>query len=260
MSISTDFLHECRGRRTWIIDVDDTLYPMSSGLHQRIKSNIVEAYSKLAKADKNLVDRVADILDQQKIFLSDASNISHADLGVAFPPIVQAVQELYENELDAYLRQFYGNDYGLICPDARLTKAFQQAHNKGIDIYFYTNGPWQHVEKVMQNLGFQADMITMMRERTFDLLDSVKRGRGKPTVESMHDFLYHFNIDPKDALFIDDDIKNLVTASKTGIKPVWAWTQDKPQPEQSDIEVSQSIQAQRIRYPGEFLEMLTANP
>lgn len=246
----------------WVLDVDDMMYRIDSGLHALIKGNIVDSFNQLSKKDKNRKDIQARFrvnLEKAGHKLGNPMDIQQAELGVAFPAIVQTVSELLPDKLPMYLDRFYGSRYDLIKPDADLVSAFDIARGKGVEIFFYTNGPSSkdasqdaHVQRVLRAVGFKTPTIDFMRRRTYDLLDSVKAGCGKPTRKSMHDFIEFSNVEPRRAFMADDGPKNLIAAADVGMQTLWTWTTTEA-PAPRDVVMAKTIGAIKTQNTGAAL-------
>lgn len=255
-------LDKLASKKNWAIDVDDCMYDIASGLHSHIKENIVRTYNAIAQNDPDkakIVQTLSDILKTQNISIKNPEEISPEDLGLAFPPIVKALDEVKHDKLFDYLNQFYGDKYERIEEDQALVKAFTIAQEKGIGVHFYTNGPsdtkqgaQSHLQKIMQQRGFSEPMIEYMRSRTYDLLMQIEDGYGKPSEISMQNFLKFSQSNPRETLMADDGPKNLKTAFDAGIATIWTWTSDQ-EPKRSDIEIANQIGAPRIRNTGAAL-------
>lgn len=266
--MNNDDLKTLAARDIWVLDVDDCLYDMACGLHGRIKSNIVNAFNDLAVNDPQagvIVIKVQDLLKAQGITPPEAGKMTGPDLGHAFPPIVKALAETYPENLSANLDRFYGDDYGLITTDSDLVQAFALAAQKGIEIYIYTNGPSSpqangngHAQRVLLQRGFDQEAVERLRPRTYDLLMSIERGRGKPDPKSMQDFISHMKIDPRRALMADDGLKNLKTAKAFGMAALWTWT-DNTEPAEQEIAAAQAMNAVRVRHTGSALLSIAQN-
>jgi len=80
--------------------------------------------------------------------------------------------------------------------------------------YIYTNGSIEHIEQIIKSLGIE-DLF----DGTFDIVEA--NYVPKPSLESYRNMVKKFNIDPKDAVFIEDIAINLEPAKKLGMKTVW---------------------------------------
>ena len=80
--------------------------------------------------------------------------------------------------------------------------------------YIYTNGSAAHIKQIIKSLGIE-DLF----DGTFDIVDA--NYVPKPSVEPCKAMVKKFNIDPKEAVFIEDIAINLEPAKKLGMKTVW---------------------------------------
>lgn len=252
-------------KSAWVLDVDDCLYDMDCGLHDFIKENIVRTFNEIAvnmPQGPVLVARLEEILATHQLSVQNSSAITPQELGVAFPPIVRAIEDIAPDEFGRYMDAFYGDRYKLIIPDPELADAFYKAQASGVDIFFYTNGPSGktpgsrlHVQKVLERQGLDADFIESARARTYDLEMATQAGRGKPTAEGMRDFLGFAGIKPGDALMADDQVKNLKTARDAGLKALWTWTTARP-PLTADADAAVQLDIPRVRHTGNALRQI----
>jgi FMN phosphatase YigB (HAD superfamily) len=227
---------ELASKGTFVFDVDDTLYRMDSGFHNGVKSRIC--------ADANATP---DIRNKAKGWLGEDRDFLPQDLGTIFPLIVMEYNRKGDQFLEAYFEKVYGNDYTEITPDPRLVNAILQLEKSGKRIVLDTSGPSSsdpskdmHVQKVLKRLGFDDAFVNRLRGNTYDLIMSVKDGAGKPTKECLDNFLKTLKVDPSDAVFFDDGVKNLETAVDAGMKGVWNWTTKTP-PDIKDVTVADSL-------------------
>lgn len=258
-------IEEFAAKSTWVLDVDDCLYDIDCGLHDFIKENIIRTFNELA-ANKSrgsaLVSRLEEILVAQNLSVKNPRNITREELGLAFPPIVRAIEDVAPGEFDRYMEAFYGDRYKLIVPDPALVDAFYKAQASDVEIFFYTNGPSGktpgsrlHVQKVLERHGFDTAFIEDTRTCTYDLQMGTHAGRGKPTVEGMQDFLNFSGIDPNCALMADDQVKNLKTARDAGLKALWTWTAARP-PLTTDMDLAGQLDIPRVRHTGNTLRQI----
>jgi phosphoglycolate phosphatase-like HAD superfamily hydrolase len=259
MQLDDQALARLAQKSEWVLDVDDCMYDIDTGLHDFIKGNIVGVFNDVARSDAQgqaIRTRLRGLVGES---VRDIANVTADELGTAFPPIVQTLAEIYPDRLFDYINRFYGDSYAQVPGCARLVEAFRVAGEKGIGIHFYTNGPSSpiagevsHLQQVMARRGFESEAIEAMRGRTYDLLMSIRAGRGKPTAEGMRDFLEFSGIDPRNAFMADDGPKNLKTAKEAGMDALWTWTSDRA-PKESDVALAETLGIPRVRDAGAAL-------
>lgn len=211
-------------RGVFVFDTDDTLYRMDSGLHDGVKARIC----KHANASQDLRARAKEWIGEDRDFRPQ-------DLGTIFPIIVMEYNRKSPQLLESYFEEVYGNDYTKVAPDPQLVEAVLKLERAGKRIVLYTNGPSSldpakdfHVQKVLKRLGFDNAFVDRLRGNSYDLVMSVMAGAGKPTKEGLDNFLRDMHVDPADAVFFDDGVKNLKTGVEAGMKGVWTWTTKTP--------------------------------
>jgi FMN phosphatase YigB (HAD superfamily) len=243
----------------WILDNDGSFYPTACGLHPIIKASIIQIYGQVAKDEPRIAKRFGEIMEEQGHKMDNPAVLTMDSLGLTFPPLVRALKEVHPERLHDYLIRFYGENYTLIPPSPEAVEAFRIAREKGVKIFFYSNGPSSpvpgemgHLQKTMRALGFDHETIEYMRPRAYDLLKSVEAGRGKPTADSLRDFLTFSRVIAKQALMADDGVHNLKTAAEQGIMPLWTHTTDDA-PDPVDTMLAKQLGALRVRDTGKAL-------
>lgn len=247
MSKDTFPLDRFASKTHWVLDVDDCLYDMSCGLHQAIKSNIVNAFNRAANTLPNGKDLRARLYDATGL-----DTVSENTLAQTFMPMSRILSDMYPEHMDTLVPEFYGNSYNVLRTDSQLVRSFMLAKMKGITVHLYTNGPTYNAEKVLKHLGVHGTLAKDIMDRCYDLLMSTAAGHGKPDAKGMENFLEFSGIDPTTAFMADDTIHNLKTAADYGIAPLWTWTTD-IEPSHEQDEIAKSIDATRVRYTGPVL-------
>jgi len=249
-----DYLAE---KKFWILDVDGCLYPRDEdecGYYQRLTFNIKKSFNDIVTKDlkgKNILESTKELLLSNG-FKGDIDKIDGQ--GEAFIPFVRAIKQNYPEDFYKYMNIVYGDSYHMITRNAGISYAFKKAESRGVDINFYTNGPsaknigeFSHIQKILALHGVDDADINRYRTKTYDLLDAVIAGEGKPVENSMRTFLNFAGIDNTDqTVMFDDSIENLKTAADFGIMPVWTWTSDE-EPSKKALEIAEEIGAIRVR-------------
>jgi len=250
-------------KRYWILDVDGCLYPRDPkecGYYQDLTVSIQQAFNTIVNKDR----KGSDILEQTRKamvdngFKGDLSKVDGTYDG--FVPFIKAIKNNYPEDFYQYMNVVYGSSYSMIKGDSQIAGAFKMAERKGVDISFYTNGPsskkegeFAHAQKILITHLVDISSINRYRSKTYDLLDSIEAGDGKPTASSMVKFLDFAKIDNTDnTVMFDDSIANLKTAAEFGILPVWTWTTDE-EPSKKDLAIAEEIGAIRVRNTGDML-------
>jgi len=253
-------------KKYWIVDVDGCQYPRDDkecGYFAALTKEIMKVFHDIIKNDEKgseILNLTYSVLLEQG-YKEDISKITGAY--ECFIPFVKAIKEIYPNDIIKYLDNIYGDYYHMIPEDNKIPEAFKLAREKGIEVYFYTSSPSGmragevlHTQKIMQKNKFSAEDIEFFRPRTFDLLMALNSGYGKPSINSMKEFLEFFNVDPKKAIMFDDSLENLKTAKEFGIETVWTWTNDEEVSAPCN-KLAEAISTVRVRNTGDtFFKLL----
>jgi putative hydrolase of the HAD superfamily len=178
---------------TWVLDLDNTLYPAGSALAGQlthgILSTLAEYYgTDLAGARRIQAELVAEYGTSLRGAMVTGTIDPHDFLG-------------FERRID----------YSVIGPDPTLATALRTLPGRR---YVYTNGSTYHAEQALDRLGL-ADCI----DGVFDILAGDLFP--KPYAESLDAFLAHFDIDPDRAAMVDDLEVNLTLPHERGMTTAW---------------------------------------
>lgn len=243
--LSKGQLTQLAAKKFWILDIDDTLFPKTNGLHAANQKTILKNLRQFIASDTSgsaVENALNDILLNDPRIKKDITALSPQEIDKVTVPLTEALTTCIPDRAFDVLAHLYGDEYSRIEPDKTLVDAFNTACEKGIEIYLYTNGPAHpeqgkslHAQKVLRALGFEEGMIESLRPRTHSAIDSAKHVfGGKPTIQSMQRVLGRFNITPKDALMADDSLANLRTADVFYIAGLCPRTSEEEQPPKAD--------------------------
>lgn len=179
--------------RTWLFDLDDTLYPRSSGVFKAIEQRILE-------------------------YLARHLDIALAEAGAARARLVGEYGTtlrglMIEHGIEPKLFTDYVHDVDLSVLarhemlDAALTRL------PGTKLIF-TNGTTDHAERVLERLDLA---------RHFSAIFDIAAGGWvpKPSVATYRRLIDQFMVQPGRAIMLDDSTRNLATAKQLGLATVW---------------------------------------
>ncbi|WP_410786457.1 pyrimidine 5'-nucleotidase [Kribbella sp. C-35] len=178
---------------TWVLDLDNTLYPADSALAGQLTHGILSTIAEYYGTD-----------------LAGARRIQ-ADLVAAYGTSLRGAMVTGTIDPHDFLGFERRLDYSTIGPDPVLTEVLEELPGRR---YVYTNGSAYHAEQVLDRLG-----LTGCIDGVFDILaaDLVP----KPYDESLDAFLASFGIDPARAAMFDDLEVNLTGPHERGMTTVW---------------------------------------
>jgi putative hydrolase of the HAD superfamily len=178
--------------RTWVFDMDDTLYPREQGLmtlvQARINAYVVEAVG-LEPEEARVLQR--QFLDEHGTTLAGLM----ANHGIE-PQ--RFLDEVHDVSLDCLTPN----------PDLRLAIAALPGRR-----LIFTNGSVGHAERVLAHIGLRDLFSEIFAIETADYVP-------KPALATFDRICKLHDIDPPMTAFFEDSEKNLVPASRMGMTTV----------------------------------------
>jgi putative hydrolase of the HAD superfamily len=183
---------ELRHIRTWIFDLDDTLYPPEQGVMRlveaRIQAFMIEAVG--------LPEAEAAALRQQ--FLQEHGTT------------LAGLMANYAVDPERFLREVHDVPLDSLEPAPELAQAIRRLPGRKLVM---TNGARRHAARVLHRLGM-ADLF----EAVFCIEDMDLTP--KPAPATFRRMLDRFDIDPRAAVFFEDTPRNLEPAKALGMTTV----------------------------------------
>ncbi len=182
----------------WVFDLDNTLYPHHCDLFADIDQ------------------RMGEYITQKIGLPADEAKKLQKQLFHFYGTTLRGLQEKYHVDPDDYLRFTHNIDYSIIPANPTLRT---QLDNLSGNKYIFTNGSYEHAINTLDRIGI-AECFT----KIFDIKQGGYEPKPQPQVyDMMVDFL---DIQPAQAIMLDDIAKNLMPAAKLGIKTVLIDTGD----------------------------------
>ncbi|KAH7331540.1 hypothetical protein KP509_20G039400 [Ceratopteris richardii] len=183
-----------------IFDLDDTLYPLSSGISVSCANNILEF----------MVERL-HIPAEEALPLKRRLYKAH---GTSMAGLVSLG---YTFDFDEFHQFVHGRlPYDVLCPDLALRSLLLSLPHRKL---VFTNADRIHAEKVLSRLGVQDCFERVICFETFN-----KKGCAnivcKPSLEAFQRALSIAGVDPSRTLFFDDSLRNIEVARLTGLRAV----------------------------------------
>ena len=177
---------------TWVLDLDNTLYPAGSALAGQLTHGILSTIAEYYGTDDAGARRIqAELVAQYGTSLRGAMVTGTID----------------PHDFLSFERRI---DYSVIGPDPALATALTALPGRR---YVYTNGSAYHAEQALRQLG-----LTACFDGIFDILagDLIP----KPYPESLDAFLALFGVDPTRAAMFDDLPINLEAPRARGMATI----------------------------------------
>src|SRR5579862_8486943 len=184
------------GVETWVFDLDNTLYPASSGLFPLVQERM----------NDYICRRLSVSLDEAKAlraqYFHEHGTTMHG---------LMAVHRIDPHEFMAFV-----HDVDLSCVPAnpQLDAALGGLSGRKL---IYTNGSVPHAENLLKHLG-----ISHYFDDIFDIVAS--EFAPKPAMAALRLFVDRFGVKPKGALMVEDMAKNLAPAAEIGMTTAWVKT------------------------------------
>ncbi len=192
---------------TFFVDLDDTLYPASSGLWLAIRRRI------------NLF-----VAQKLSLPLEEATSVQ---LGLfrKYGTTLRGLQAMYQVDEEEYLKFVHDvplSDY--IGPDPGLKETLLAYPQEKI---IFTNADRSHARRVMAALGLEDCFAEVIDVHSF-------YPYCKPMPEAFQATFSLLDVNPRQCVLIDDTLSNLVTAKAFGMRTIWI-TEKPPAPAADDI-------------------------
>jgi putative hydrolase of the HAD superfamily len=194
--------------RTWVFDLDNTLYPVTKQL--------------LAHIDKHMGNFVANFLNVDATEARQIQKTYFRKYGLTLRGL------MLHHGLDPvrYYDEMTPMDLTQVDPNPALATALRALNGRKV---IYTNASAHHAEIVLDRLGM-SDVF----EGIYDI--TAAEYVPKPAIDSYRKLCELHNIDPAEAAMVDDIARNLEAAATLGMKTVWMrtgaeWAEDvEPEP------------------------------
>jgi putative hydrolase of the HAD superfamily len=221
--MDTRFAHIC----DWIFDLDNCLYPASSGLFSLIDERMGAYIARLLDCDADEAKRV-----QKRHFHQHGTTLAGL---------------MKEHGVDPhdFLEQVHDIPLDRVQCDERLGRLLPRLPGRR---FVFTNGDAPYARRVLEAIGVHSH---------FDDLHDIHASsyRPKPDPHGYELLCERFGIDPSHALLADDMVKNLAPAKALGMTTVWVDNGS----EQAGRNYDEAVVDVRVSDIGEWLEAMLEN-
>jgi len=208
--------------REWIFDLDNCLYPASTGLFELIDQRMGAYIQRLLSCDPVEARRV-----QKTHFHAHGTTLA-------------GLMKDHHVDPDEFLADVHAVALDRVQCDRRLARLLPRLPGRR---FVFTNGDAVYARRVLEKIGVgdQFDDLHDIRASSY---------RPKPDPHGYALLCERFAIDPRRALLVDDMAQNLVPAKALGITTVWVDNGS----ERGDHKYDEDIVDHRIGDVGEWLE------
>lgn len=178
----------------WIFDIDDTLYPKSSGLDKLIQDSITKHICQYLGIDEHEARELC------------------VDYYQKYGSTICGLMKTTNIKPRKFVREVHQSlDLSCIKPNPRMNEAMSKLHGKK---YVFTNGSYCHGLRVCKKLGIEKNIDGFFGAQSTNFIP-------KPDPRAFQEFFTRYQVDPKKAIFFDDSFKNLAAIHAMGTKTVW---------------------------------------
>ncbi len=179
--------------RTWIFDLDNTLYPADSGVFVQV--------------ERRMTRFVAAALGLPEAAARDVQKAYYRDYGTT----LRGLMCRHGVDPDAFLDDVHAIDLSVLAPAPALDRLLGAISGRKIVL---TNGSYAHARNVLAALGLGRHFD--------DIYDTASLGFAPKHDPVVFDgFVRRAAIDPTQAVMIDDLVRNLAPAHRAGMTTVW---------------------------------------
>ena len=203
---------ELKNIRHWIFDLDNTLYPSTTNLFDKIDALMCKFIE-----DNLNVSRPEALKIKDNYFHQHGTTLN-------------GLMQNHKINAEKFLDFVHDIDYSLLTEDAALGEQIQKLPGEKI---IFTNGTRKHAQQVMKRLGIERNF-----NKIFDIVDA--NFIPKPQIEPYHALIATHSINAQNSIFIEDIAKNLLPAHELGMKTAWI--------ENSDSYCKQGYDGKHVHY------------
>ena len=178
---------------TWIFDLDNCLYPASSGLFTLIDERMGAYIQRLLDIDAVEARKV-----QKQHFHEHGTTLAGLMMHHGVDP-------------HHFLGDVHAISLDRIAPDLRLSRGLARLPGRKL---IFTNGDAPYAQRVLDAIGIGNEFEGLHDIHAAELSP-------KPNLHGYRLLLDRFAIDPARALMVEDMAQNLVPAKKLGMATVW---------------------------------------
>ena len=210
--------------RDWIFDLDNCLYPASTGLFDLIDERMAAYIQRLLDCGPEEAKRI-----QKSHFHAHGTTLA-------------GLMEEHQVDPHHFLSDVHDIAFDRVQSDERLARLLPQLPGRR---FIFTNGDAPYARRVLDRIGIAAH---------FDELHDIHASsyRPKPDPHGYRLLCERFNIDPDRALLVDDMVQNLAPAKALGMTTIWVDNGS----ERGNHNYDSAVVDQRIGDVGEWLEAI----
>ncbi|HYS46818.1 MAG TPA: pyrimidine 5'-nucleotidase [Rhizomicrobium sp.] len=191
--LAADCRPDFRHVKSWIFDLDNTLYCADNGIFAQIETRMTDYVMAFLK-----LPREAAYARQKHLYRQYGTTLN-------------GLMREHGAAADDYLHYVHDIDLSSLAPDTALTAAIEKLPGQR---FVFTNGCRDHAARILDRLGIAALFDAVWDIRTMEFMP-------KPQVEAYQSVVAASGINCREAAMFDDIACNLVPARAMGMTTIW---------------------------------------
>ena len=193
---SADQQPDFRHVKSWIFDLDNTLYRADNGIFAQIESRMADYVVRLLKLPR------------------EQARVRQKDLYRQYGTTLNGLMREHECDAEDYLRFVHDIDLGNLCADPELTAALVALPGKR---FVFTNGCRDHAARILDRLDMAHLFDAVWDIRTMDFSP-------KPQALAYSSVVAAGGVVAGESAMFDDIPRNLIPARTLGMTTIWLKT------------------------------------
>jgi putative hydrolase of the HAD superfamily len=194
--MEAEFRPDFRHVKSWIFDLDNTLYRADNGIFAQIEARMTDYVMAFLKLPR------------------EAAWARQKDLYRQYGTTLSGLMREHGAAPDDYLHYVHDIDLSDLAPDAALTAAIEKLPGRR---FVFTNGCRDHAARILDRLGMAHLFESVWDIRTIDF-------QPKPAASAYASVVAAGGVACDQAAMFDDIARNLVPARALGMTTVWLKT------------------------------------
>jgi putative hydrolase of the HAD superfamily len=182
--------------RSWIFDLDNTLYRADNGVFAQIEARMTDYVERLLNLPR------------------DAARAVQKDLYRQYGTTLNGLMREHDCDAEEYLAYVHDIDLGDLAADPGLKAALARLPGRR---FVFTNGCANHAARILDRIGLADSFDAVWDIRTMQFMP-------KPMAEAYACVMAAGTIEGSEAAMFDDIARNLVPARALGMTTVWLKT------------------------------------
>ena len=174
-------MKELKNIRYWIFDLDNTLYPPTTNL-----------FDKIDRLMCRFIEENLNVTSQEALKIKDTYFHQHGTT-------LNGLMKNHKVDAEKFLEFVHDIDYSILQKDSKLSEEIAKLPGEKI---IFTNGSRKHAQKVIQQLGIENNF-----NKIFDIVDS--KFIPKPQIDPYHDLISTYDIDTKNSIFFEWSVEDV---------------------------------------------------